>query len=177
MGKQDNQLYEFGPFRVDPRECQVLRAGEAVSLTPKAFETLLVLIQNQGHLLLKDELLKTLWPDSFVEEVNLSQNISTLRKALGDTAQGSRYIVTVPGKGYRFVGEVKTLSSQVAKEPDDLVVESRSRSRVVIEEQTVEEDLEPHPRVLTIEAPEPKALPGEVAAIHRRWRWILICSV
>ena len=157
MTKQANELYEFGPFRVDPREHLLLRDGEALALTPKAFETLLVLIQNNGHLMLKDELMKALWPDSFVEEVNLSQNISVLRRVLGDTAQASRYIVTVPGKGYRFVGEVRTLTSEVvvsevvtsefvapevlapedlaSEDQEDLVLESRSRSLIVIEEQ------------------------------------------
>jgi len=132
MTKQANELYEFGPFRVDPKERLLLRDGEALAVTPKAFETLLVLIQNNGHLMLKDELMKSLWPDSFVEEVNLSQNISLLRRVLGDKAQASRYIVTVPGKGYRFVGEVRTLASEVH---EDLVVESRSLSRIMIEEE------------------------------------------
>src|SRR5271156_5425842 len=130
MSNQASQLYEFGPFRVDPRECLLLRDGEALALTPKAFETLVVLIQNAGHLMAKDELMKTLWPDSYVEEVNLSQNISILRKALGDTAQGSRYIVTVPGRGYRFTEKVRFVP-----QPDDIMLQSRSITHVVIEEE------------------------------------------
>jgi len=131
MSKQASQLYEFGPFRVDPRECLLLRDGQALALTPKAFETLLVLIQNAGHLLPKEELMKSIWPDSYVEEVNLSQNISMLRKALGDTAQGSRYIVTVPGRGYRFTEKVRSVPQQ-----DDIVLASRSITQVVIDEES-----------------------------------------
>lgn len=133
MSKQVNELYEFGCFRVIPRERLLLRNGTPVSITPKAFDTLLVLIQNSGHLLLKDELLKAVWPASFVEEVNLSQNISALRRVLGDTAQESRYIVTVPGKGYRFIGEVKAVHP-AAEEQGSLVVEEHSQSQIVIEQ-------------------------------------------
>jgi DNA-binding winged helix-turn-helix (wHTH) protein/tetratricopeptide (TPR) repeat protein len=131
MGKQTNELYEFGPFRVEPQEHQVLRAGQPLPLTPKAFDTLLVLVRNSGHLMLKEELMKAVWPDTFVEEVNLSQNVSMLRRALGDNAQESRYIVTVPGKGYRFVGDVKRVDPPIE---DELIIRSRSRASVIIEE-------------------------------------------
>ena len=76
MSLQTNHLYEFGPFRLDAAERLLLREGEAVQLTPKAFDLLLMLVQNHGHLLEKDELLKRVWPDSFVEEANLSYNVS-----------------------------------------------------------------------------------------------------
>jgi DNA-binding winged helix-turn-helix (wHTH) protein len=98
------ELYEFGPFRLEPAERKLLRGDEDVILTPKAFDTLVLLVRNNGHLLDKDKLLRTLWPDSFVEEGNLSNNISLLRKALGDD---SEYIETVPKQGYRFVGAVR----------------------------------------------------------------------
>jgi len=133
MSKKANELYEFGPFRVDPREQQLTRDGQSLSLPPKAFETLLVLVRNSGHLLSKDDLMKAVWPDRFVEEVNLSQNISILRKALGDTAQASRYIVTIPGRGYRFVGEVSELTPEIETE-DELVLESHVRSRLVVQD-------------------------------------------
>jgi|SRR5580704_2541771 DNA-binding winged helix-turn-helix (wHTH) protein/Tol biopolymer transport system component len=132
MSKQASQLYEFGPFRVDPRECQLLRDGKALALTPKAFETLLVLVQNAGHLIPKEELMKTIWPDSYVEDVNLSQNISMLRKALGDQAQASRYIVTVPGRGYRFTQEVRSIP-----EHGEIVFHSRAIAQVVIDEEAL----------------------------------------
>ena len=134
MNKQANELYEFGPFRVDPRERLLWRDGEALPLTPKAFETLLALVRNSGHLMLKNELMQAVWPDSFVEEVNLSQNISTLRKTLGDTVGENRYIVTVPGRGYRFAEKVKVVGEEQAEA--SLVVESPTSKHLVIQEQS-----------------------------------------
>ena len=98
-----NKAYEFGPFRLDPLKRVLLCSGEPVALTPKVFETLLVLVQNCGRTLSRDELMGLVWPDSFVEEGNLTQNISVLRKSLRD----GRYIVTVPGRGYQFVEAVR----------------------------------------------------------------------
>jgi TolB-like protein/DNA-binding winged helix-turn-helix (wHTH) protein/Tfp pilus assembly protein PilF len=98
------QLYEFGPFRLDPTERKLLRGNEIVALTPKAFDTLLLLVRNSGHLLEKDELITMLWPDSFVEEGSLSNNIFLLRKALGEDPA---FIETVPRRGYRFIGAVR----------------------------------------------------------------------
>ena len=98
------RLYEFGPFCLDPAERKLLRGNEIVVLTPKAFDTLLLLVRNSGHLLEKDDLLTMLWPDSFVEEGSLSNNIFLLRKALGEDPS---YIETVPRRGYRFVGAVR----------------------------------------------------------------------
>jgi Tol biopolymer transport system component/DNA-binding winged helix-turn-helix (wHTH) protein len=106
MSQQIKHIYEFGPFRLDAGEQLLLRDGEAVQLTPKAFDLLLALVERHGHLLPKDELLKLVWPDSFVEEANLASNISQLRKALGEGENGHRYIETVPKRGYRFVAEV-----------------------------------------------------------------------
>jgi eukaryotic-like serine/threonine-protein kinase len=137
MTKHGNQLYEFGSFRLDARECLLLRDGEAIAITPKAFETLLVLVQNSGHLMLKEELLNAVWPDSFVEEVNLSQNVSILRRVLGDTAQESRYIATVPGKGYRFIADVRAVQVDEG-EQNILEVEKNSRAQVVIEQTSPE---------------------------------------
>jgi len=134
MSKGANQLYEFGPFRVDPKECLLLREGQVLALTPKAFETLLVLLENAGRLLPKDELMQRIWQDSYVEEVNLSQHISTLRKTLGDTAQGSRYIVTVPGRGYRFAEKVRFVPLE-----DEIALVSRSTTQIRIEEEVSEE--------------------------------------
>jgi DNA-binding winged helix-turn-helix (wHTH) protein len=121
-------LYEFGPFRVDPDKQILLREDQPVSITPKAFETLLILVRRSREAVSKDELMKAIWPDAFVEEANLSQNIFTLRKALGDTPENRRYIVTLPGRGYRFTAEVRT----VMQKGEDLVIEGRSRSRVVV---------------------------------------------
>ncbi len=107
MEQQAKQLYEFGPFRLDAEERLLLRAGEVVPLTPKAFDVLLALIEQPGHLLEKEVLLKTVWPDSFVEENNLADNISKLRKALGEGENGQKFIETIPRRGYRFVAEVR----------------------------------------------------------------------
>jgi DNA-binding winged helix-turn-helix (wHTH) protein/tetratricopeptide (TPR) repeat protein len=101
------QAYSFGPFRLIPAE-RVLRRGDRIlPLPPKAFETLLLLVEHSGHLLPKEHLLKAVWPDSFVEEVNLANNISLLRKVLGDKS----YIQTVPKTGYRFVAAVTRIWS------------------------------------------------------------------
>lgn len=103
-------IYEFGPFRLDPVERRLLRGGEAVTLTPKAFDTLHLLVQNGGRLVDKDKLIRALWPDTFVEEGSLSNNIFLLRKALGEDAP---YIETVPRTGYRFVGVVREMPIEV----------------------------------------------------------------
>ncbi len=129
MSRTPKQLYEFGPFRLDATEHVLLRDGEPVSLTPKAFDTLLALVQNSGHLLGKDQLMKLVWPDAVVEENNLNQNISVLRKVLGEPADEQTYIETVPRRGYRFMAPVKELPGPDA----ELILERLTRSRVVIE--------------------------------------------
>jgi DNA-binding winged helix-turn-helix (wHTH) protein/TolB-like protein len=107
MTKPPRHCYEFGPFRVDPSERRLLRAGEVIPLTPKVFDTLLLFAENSNLLLTKDEMIKRLWPDSFVEEGNLAQNVSMLRRALGEQPDGKPYIETVPKRGYRFIAEVR----------------------------------------------------------------------
>jgi DNA-binding winged helix-turn-helix (wHTH) protein len=129
MSKEINCFYEFGPFRVDPGRQLLLRDGQPVPLTSKAFETLLVLVQHSEQLVSKDELMKQLWPDTFVEESNLTQHISMLRKALGESPQEHRYIVTMPGRGYRFAEKVREVSDR-----GELIVESHSVERVTVEE-------------------------------------------
>src|SRR5215471_14874811 len=117
MSLQTKHIYEFGPFRLDEAEHLLLRDGNAVPLTPKAFDLLLTLVEGHGHLLEKEELLKKVWPDTFVEEANLASNISQLRKALGDGENGHRYIETAPKRGYRFVAGVKKLEEEGAEQP------------------------------------------------------------
>ncbi len=129
MNNQGKGLYEFGPFRLDPDKRLLLHDNQPVPLQLKAFETLLVLVRNSEQVVLKDDLMKSVWPDTFVEESNLTQNIFVLRKTLGETAGKHRYIVTIPGRGYRFVAKVRVLS-----EEESLIVETHARSRVVIEE-------------------------------------------
>ncbi len=107
MHKQTRQLYEFGPFRLDVDERLLMREGRVAPLPPKVFDTLLVLVENSGRVISKDELMQSLWPDTFVEESNLTQNISQLRRALGDGAAEAQYIETIPKRGYRFVASVQ----------------------------------------------------------------------
>jgi eukaryotic-like serine/threonine-protein kinase len=131
MASSDNQklpeLYEFGPFRVDPARETLLKAGVAVPLTPKTFQILLVLVRHGQELVSKDDLMKTVWPDTFVEEANLSRNIFMLRKAMGETAQDHRYIVTIPGRGYRLTENVRLVPGE------EFAIAAASHSRVQIE--------------------------------------------
>jgi DNA-binding winged helix-turn-helix (wHTH) protein/TolB-like protein/Tfp pilus assembly protein PilF len=106
MGEPSRHFYEFGRFRVNVGERVLLRDRDIVPLTPKVFEILLTLVQNSGHIISKDELMKRVWPDSFVEEGNLTQNISLLRKALGEGQNGHQYIETIARRGYRFIAPV-----------------------------------------------------------------------
>jgi DNA-binding winged helix-turn-helix (wHTH) protein/tetratricopeptide (TPR) repeat protein len=105
-GPQPN-VYEFGEFRIEASKRSLLRDGAPVALTPKAFDTLLHLVQNRQRIVEKDELMQAIWPDTTVEENNLNQNISTLRRVLGESRGENRYIATIPGKGYRFIAEVE----------------------------------------------------------------------
>ena len=108
--------FEFGPFRVDLLTHRLLRNGEVVALQPKAFDTLVVLIQNRGRVVERAVLMKTLWPDSFVEEANLTQYVFTLRKALGEQSNGQPYIETVPRRGYFFAADAREIRDAVEAE-------------------------------------------------------------
>src|SRR6266487_4498295 len=99
-------LYRFGQFALDSRKRMLSRADSPVSLTPKAFDVLLFLVQNPNRLVTKEELLQAVWGDTFVEEGNLTQYISHLRKALEDNSEDTRLIVTIARKGYQFTGDV-----------------------------------------------------------------------
>lgn len=135
MDKQAKHIYEFGPFNLDANERVLLRNGVPVSLAPKAIETLILLVQNSGHIVEKDELMKTVWPDAFVEEAGLTRNVSVLRKVLGEDSGDSQYIETVPKRGYRFAVAVKEL-----REGSDLVIRRRARVRIVTEEEIDDDD-------------------------------------
>lgn len=111
--------YQFDSFVIDVEEQVLLRDDQMVPLTPKAFETLLLLVRHQGSIVTKQKILQTLWPDVFVEESNITFNITRLRKALGDTKRESTYIETVPRRGYRFKAEVKeVLSEELCNQPE-----------------------------------------------------------
>jgi len=106
MGQLDSHNYDFGRFRLKPAERVLLREGEPVPLTPKVFDILITLVEKSGQVVEKDDLMKRVWPTTFVEEGNLTQNVSLLRKALGETPGGSQFIETVPRRGYRFVAKI-----------------------------------------------------------------------
>ncbi|MDQ6802356.1 MAG: winged helix-turn-helix domain-containing protein [Acidobacteriota bacterium] len=109
-------VYEFGSFRLSRSSRLLHRDGEVVPLKPKVFDTLLVLVEAAGRLLTKEQLMQAVWPDTAVEENNLSQNISALRRAFGEQPDEHRYIVTVPGQGYRFVAPVAEVPSGLAEQ-------------------------------------------------------------
>lgn len=116
MNQQLLNIYEFGPFRVDGTKRFLLREGQTVALTPKSFEMLLALVERSGDVVDKEGLMNRVWPDSFVEEGNLTYNISILRKALCERAGEHQYIVTVPGRGYQFVASVRVVSPDSSME-------------------------------------------------------------
>jgi len=116
MNRPTEYSYEFGPFRLNASERLLLHGGEIVPLSPKAFDMLLALVENSGHLLEKNELMQRLWPNTFVEEGSLAQNISLLRKAL-EESESQKFIETVPRRGYRFVATVRKTIKSIAVLP------------------------------------------------------------
>ena len=149
------RFYLFGVFRIDVTERVLLGEKGSIPLTPKAFDTLFVLVQNSGHVLGTKELMEQVWPDSFVEENNLAQNISTLRKVLG--ADGGKFIETVSKRGYRFVADV----TEIGDDDADLVLRERTRARIVVEEEISDDDFPPGAQLATIDLP-PSAVRHEL---------------
>jgi DNA-binding winged helix-turn-helix (wHTH) protein len=132
MHTPTQRFYEFGPFRLETSERRLLRNGQPVALAAKLFDILLVLVENHGHLLEKNDLIHAVWSDSYVEEGNLTRSISTLRKALEDSESNPRYIETVPKHGYRFVANVNEWPLAGA----ELILNERITASVVIEEES-----------------------------------------
>jgi DNA-binding winged helix-turn-helix (wHTH) protein/TolB-like protein len=131
MSGVSNHIYEFGSFRVDAANRLLLREDEPLTVTPKAVDTLLALVRRRGYVLHKNDLMKEVWPDTVVEESNLTQHIYLLRKTLGEGPDGRSYIETIPRRGYRFIGEVR----EVEREASDIILAERTKVQVVIEEQ------------------------------------------
>jgi DNA-binding winged helix-turn-helix (wHTH) protein len=129
--RSQQRFHDFGPFRVDAGRRLLLRRGDPVPLTPKAFDILLVLLQNRDRVVEKDELMKLVWPNTVVEENNLTRNISSLRKALEEDPNEHRFIVTIPGRGYQFAADVLEETAGTG-----VVFERHARARVLIEEQS-----------------------------------------
>lgn len=130
MSDRAKKIFEFGPYRLDTSERVLLRDGQPVPLTLKAFEVLLLLVENSGHIVAKDDLMNRVWANSFVEEGNLKVTVSMLRKALDDNHNGNRYVETVPRRGYRFVAEVQ----EVTTERINFVMHERTRKTLTIDE-------------------------------------------
>ncbi len=128
MIEETSQFYEFGRFRVRADERVLRRGEELVSLTPKAFDILLALLENEGRIVNKDDLMRKVWPNTFVEEGNLTQNVSLLRKALGESATGPQFIETVPRRGYRFVAPVSRSLGQNQGTPVELAIDANGQS-------------------------------------------------
>ncbi len=153
MSRQIKHFYDFGRFRLDAPARVLLCDGEMEMLTQKAFDVLLVLVEQRGRIVEKDELMRRVWPDTFVEESNLAHQIYTLRKALGKAADGKEYIQTVPRRGYRFVAEVNETRDEI-----DRAAEVESAPALAPEEFARSENrqVEPHPP-----EPRPQARSGE----------------
>ncbi len=127
--EQNRRIYKFDEFQIDVPNRQLRRGDKPVIMPAKAFDLLLALVENKGRLIEKDELFSRVWNDRIVEESNLTVHISQIRKALGEKRQNTRYIETVPGYGYRFVGAIENFDD------DDLIIETQTLSRIVIEKE------------------------------------------
>ena len=140
MSSRENELYEFGPYVMDAGSRILLKDGATVRLTPKAFDTLLVLVQHASQVVEKGQLLREVWPGIFVDEGSLSHNIHGLRKALGDDSSEPRYIETIPKRGYRFVAPVKVSraetvqSSLGGRDAETVVIEKHTLAPVISDE-------------------------------------------
>ncbi|HKC62396.1 MAG TPA: winged helix-turn-helix domain-containing protein [Pyrinomonadaceae bacterium] len=163
-------LFEFGPFSLNVRERLLLRGEESISLSPKVFDTLVVLVENAGHVLTKDDLLNKLWPDSFVEESSLTQNISILRKALGEETTNPRYIETIPKRGYRFIADVKERNDGGTSLP----FQDSGSEAVEVEEEKDSAPPESQNLVVATREQEP---PAEIHTPTQRRRWKLYAAV
>ncbi len=146
MNGEEKHFYQFKSFRLNVKERQLLNNNLSVSLTPKVFDVLVALVERGGHLVEKDELLKLVWADSFVEEINVARSVHTLRRILGEDENGSKFIETVAKKGYRFVAEITEV-----REPD-----KRQSATAVGSQDGVNEEVSSSPRQLLPTADKPK---------------------
>lgn len=165
MSRQAKHLYEFGPFCLDATERLLMRDGRVVSLPPKVVDTLLVLVEHRGHILEKDELMSALWPDTFVEESSLAQNVFLLRRALGDGQAEERYVETIPRRGYRFVADVRELQGT------EIIAARRTETRIVIEEE--EENGEQERAEKTAVARSSPTAPPLIDKMPRGKKWLI----
>jgi len=149
------QVYEFGEFRLDVMKRLLTRAGDLVPLYSKAFDLLLVLVQNSGRDLSKDELLEAVWPGQILEEANLTVTMSVVRKALGEKASQPGFVVTIPGHGYRFVTDIEKGPADF----DSLIIDSETIAQVTVEEDLAFGDVaRPAPIKLLTDGPAPRSI-------------------
>src|SRR6188474_1390926 len=134
MTLEIKHFYDFGGFRMDSVERVLLRQGKPVALAPKVFETLLLLVQNNGHIVERDELMNKVWSESFVEEGNLTYTISVLRKTLAEASGEADFIETVPKRGYRF----KSIVREIEDRQTNIVFERHRTANFIIEESETE---------------------------------------
>ena len=146
MVQETQHEYEFGPFHLSPAQRLLLQGSKKIALTPKAFQTLLVLVEAEGRVVRKDELLQKVWPDTFVEEATLAQNVFTLRRQLQGDNDEARYIETVPKRGYRFVGEVRRVPAPGQKPPETTALGTEPPAKVVNPPEGGSPELTPTPR-------------------------------
>jgi pimeloyl-ACP methyl ester carboxylesterase/DNA-binding winged helix-turn-helix (wHTH) protein len=162
---QTNKIYRFGNFRLDANERLLFDGTETIALAPKVFDTLLLLVENAGRALGKEEMMDKIWADLFVDENNLAQNVSILRKALGERTGAAKYIETVSKRGYRFVAPVEIITDE---EADPVIVE-RTRARFTIEEEIDRDDFSEAENFQLTSAqtalPEPKS--GFTLPVHK----------
>lgn len=166
MSNVINEFYEFGNFHVDLPRRLLLKDGEVVPLTPKAFETLLVLAGSGGRVVDKEELMRRVWAGTVVEEVGVAKNVSALRKAFGESPDEHRYIVTIPGRGYRFVPKVRTVAGSEPdsglSSPEDAVIETHNVSRTTSEEELADTSgLQNHAREQVVREPASAGAGGQ----------------
>lgn len=134
MRAPDRHCFEFGAFRVEVEERRILHDGRLVPLTAKAFDVLVILLQNRGRTVNKDDLIQSVWADTYVEEGNLNHHIAALRRTLGDDRKQQRFIKTIPKRGYRFTAEVR----EFVETEEQIALKTTSRSKLVIREETTE---------------------------------------
>lgn len=136
MSRPTNRIYKFGPFSLDTKERLLLRDSESIPLTLKSFKTLVLLVENSGHVVERTELLDYVWPNTFVEEANLTQQVFTLRKILGTDQTGHQYIETVPKLGYRFAASVSKVQNAIG----DLEEETEAQPRIITKDTLIDPD-------------------------------------
>ena len=147
MDGKSKVAYGFGDYLLEVSERRLWKEKELIPLTPKAFETLVVLVSNKGRVVEKDTLLDKVWADTFVEEGTLAQNILTLRKALGHFENGRQFIETVPRVGYRFINDVK----EIVSDDEIVILEHHIKTQITAEHQSISSsDLEKHARTKTL---------------------------